>query len=164
MAEIMHPIQQADDLKPLCELIRPMIGELCWQAKLSYGDQLVLDFGQQRSPDWKAGTWYLESRGTGWRLLAPDDTILAADDSGTRLSNEEHEAVERKLQIVIDSRVADFSVHHPSLALALRFSNQYRLIIEPKAEDNAFDLSYWELMMPNGHLNVGPGLRWSQGT
>jgi|688.fasta_scaffold03100_26 hypothetical protein len=35
------------DLKSLEQKMQPLVGQLCWQARLGYGDELCLEFGER---------------------------------------------------------------------------------------------------------------------
>jgi hypothetical protein len=126
----------ANSILDLNQITQPIIGETCHQIAFSYGDELLLDFGEMtaynhpRLAHLRKGSWQLSTRATNFDL--------------------------RKFS----SYFKNFVIDSNNFKLTLSFECGYELILEPDLEDDS-GLAYWELMMPNEQiLIVGPGLFW----
>ncbi len=152
-------VKSSGDLDKIKELTSGILGELCWEARLGHGDELKLEIGAKFS-DWVGdhGEWMLGSRGTAWKLLSPDGTLVAEDyDRDDNTPSE----VSQKIQVMVDRRITAFEVLYPSLGLKVTFDNSNILTIIPTAKDDDWELPYWELYTPNGVLMVGPKMQWA---
>lgn len=156
---LVKNITQPSDLEQLHQIISGVIGETCWKASLSYGDELTLHIGakipysQKSMTGREKGAWILGTRATQWRLDSPTQTLVS--------SNDEPEIIRHKVDAIKDSTIAGIETYYRNLALTVTFSNGYKLILLPSSEDNV-DLPYWEMFTPYQMvLKVGPGARWS---
>ena len=152
--KITHPT----DLEPLKQITSRVIGEICWKASLSYGDELSLHIGARVSYSQKSmvgkekGSWILGTRGTAWRLGTVSKTLVNSED--------EPEIIRQKVYAIENTRITAFETNYPNLALTVAFSNGYQLILFPSTEDN-LDLPYWELFTPYRMLlKAGPNAVW----
>jgi hypothetical protein len=179
----------SDDVSGLFAYLAQLVGEPFRFARVSYGDELTLHFGDlrpARSPklkDHPYGSYILGLRGSPWILksgLDSEPVVLTAGvtlDSltpafGQPLRNEELEA--RRI-IEPGSRVtvaAPFVVKPiGGFGLQLRFSDGSSLMVLPSTPDldetdeaddpNWPELADWELLSPRGLLRAGPGLTWN---
>ncbi len=157
--EIVQKINQESDLDKLIEITREMLGEPCWQASLSYGDELCLDVGEKipyshkKMVGFYTGSWMFGTRGTEWRLESPSGIITT--------SAEEPEIFKQKVKAVEGTTITAFETSYPDLVLTVGFSNGCKLLVFPDLADD-FDLSYWELFTPhNMLLTLEPGGIWT---
>jgi len=155
---LAQKIQGLNDLDHLKELMRPVIGELCWDVHLSYGDELRLEIGAKKSYQLFGevkykGEWMLGSRGTAWKMTSADEIIATSDD--------EPEIMKQKAHAVVDTSIVDFDVTYPGLVLTVTFSNGIKFTILPTPEDDQYEVAYWELFMPHALIQVGPGAVWT---
>lgn len=174
----------ADDLPSLHASLAPLVGEPFRFARVSYGDELTLHFGDLRpakSPKLKKqlyGTYILGLRGSPWILKSGSEalvltagvlTSVGLDGLGKPLDKEELESGQF---IDPESRVlaaTPFVVKSVSgFGLELRMSDGSVLLILPtipgpdEPEDEGLpELADWELLSPRGLLSAGPGLKWS---
>jgi hypothetical protein len=174
----------SDDLRGLEGYLAQLVGEPFRLARVSYGDELTLHFGDlrpARSPKLKAkpyGAYILGLRGSPW-LLKPGAEPVVVDGGalldpfaaalGTPLRREE---LESRTLIEPGSRVLSASpfVVRPTdgIGLQLRLSDGSSLSVLPaipdadEPDDQLLpELADWELLSPIGLLRAGPGLKWS---
>ncbi|MBR8838853.1 MAG: hypothetical protein DSM106950_33830 [Stigonema ocellatum SAG 48.90 = DSM 106950] len=159
IANLVKNITQPSDLEQLNQIINGVIGEICWKANLSYGDELTLQIGaripysQKSMAGKEKGAWILGTRTTQWRLNGPSETLVSAND--------DPEIIRQKVDAIKDSTIAVIETNYRNLALTVTFSNGCQLILLPNSEDD-IDLPYWEMFTPDQMvLKVGPGARWS---
>ncbi|MGL5196710.1 MAG: hypothetical protein ACRC8Y_24220, partial [Chroococcales cyanobacterium] len=137
------------DLSELKQIIRSIIGEICWSASLSYGDELTLDIGEKIPYKQKVmagkyqGEWILGTRGSEWSLESASGIITSTAEPA--------EVFKEKVKVIEGTTITDVETNYPDLVLIVGFSNGYQLKVFPDLEDD-FDLSYWELFTPNNRL------------
>jgi len=166
------------DLPGLTSYLAQLVGEPFRFARVSYGDELTVHFGDlrpARSPklkDKSYGAYILGLRGSPWILKSGSKSVvLTAGEmfSPPRLRNEE---LESGTFIEPDSRVlkaTPFVVKTvEAFGLELRLSDGSTLLVLPtvqeqdEAEDEGLPkLSDWELLSPRGLVRAGPGVDWS---
>jgi hypothetical protein len=174
----------SDDLRGLEGYLAQLVGEPFRLARVSYGDELTLHFGDlkpARSPKLKAkpyGAYILGLRGSPWVLKPGSEPVVVdggalvdplATALGTPLRREE---LEYRTWIEPGSRVLSASpfLVRPAggIGLQLRLSDGSSLSVLPaiphpdEADDQGLpEVADWELLSPNGLLKAGPGLEWS---
>jgi hypothetical protein len=160
---------------PAFPLLSRLVGEPFLFARRSYGDELVLHFGEHRADpprvikgrEWRYeyGTYSLHLRGSEW---------VATGAAGTRDSStiaDGPPAID--LPVAAGSRVTvvlPFPVDRPDVTgfcLRVELSDDSTLVVTPTPDDEpdatAPDgtplppLADWELHTPFGNLVVGPG-------
>jgi hypothetical protein len=173
-----------NDVSGLYSYLAQLVGEPFQFARVSYGDELTLHFGDLKpaqSPKLKAklyGAYILGLRGSSWVLKCGTEPVVVdggvlldpgASALGTPLRKEELESIPL---IEPRSRVlsaAPFIVKPiDGLGLQLRFSDGSALSILPTVEEpnepgdeGLPELADWELLSPSGLLSAGPGREWS---
>ena len=168
-----------DDLPGLQGCLAQLVGEPFRHARVSYGDELTLHFGDLRpakSPKLTGkpyGAYIFGARGSPWVLksgTAPLVQIANRDgDAGQPTRNEDLEA---NPLVAPDARVMSARAFAVGTADAwgveLRFSDGSSLRVLPTlpgADDPADAalpaLADWELASPAGLLSAGPGRAWS---
>ena len=161
-------VTNATDLDKIKDLTSGIIGESCRKVYLGYGEELKLDIGAQIDIDLssrkhtrivKSAAWGLGSRGTGWKLFNRDGMLITEYHETT--NTELYDEIQEKIQLLVDTQVQKFAPTYPNLGVEVAFSNGCKLFILPTEEDNKWDVSYWELAMPHGWLDVGPQLQWT---
>lgn len=155
---LVQQVRKPTDLEQLREITTKVIGEKCWRANLSYGDELSLHIGaripySQKSMTGKEkGAWILGTRGTAWKLYSLSETVVTSED--------ESETIRQKISAIEDNIIIALETSYPELGLVVTFGNGYKLRLFPSAEDD-FDLPHWELFTPYGTvLKVGLGAMW----
>ena len=174
----------SDQLPGLYAYLAQLAGEPFRFARVSYGDELTLHFGDlkpARSPKLKDkpyGTYILGLRGSPWVLKSGSEPVVVTagiliDPTpaafGTSLRKEE---LESKKLIEPESRVltaAPFVVKPVDrFGLQLRMSDGSTLSVLPTipepdepGDEGLPKLADWELLSPRGLLRAGPGLEWS---
>ena len=185
LIDLRHARNSApDDLPRLQAYLAQLIGEQFRLARVSYGDELTLHFGElrpARSPKLKGrlfGTYILGFRGSPW-VLKSDKGSLALS-AGIELHNLPNiggklirkEELERDPLIQAGSRVVAAAVFPVEpvhgIGLQLQFSDGCSVLILPTESDvdapddaNLPEIADWELLSPNGLLSAGPGPNWS---
>jgi hypothetical protein len=156
---IVKQVTQATDLEQLREIISGVIGEICWRASLSYGDELSLHIGaripysQKSLAGKEKGEWILGTRGSLWKLDSVSETLTTSEDAP--------EIIRQKAHAIEGTTITSFETSYPELALTITFDNGCKLALMPSPEDD-FDLPYWEMFTPHGMiLKVGPSTMWS---
>lgn len=159
-SNLAQSINNAADLDELYEIALQMVGQVCWMAKFSYGDELMLHLGE-RIPfthplmaGKEEGSWILGTRGTFWKLESPGRNVTT--------SEADLEILEQSIKRIEGSTLASLEINYPTLALVLKFSNGYQLEILPSSGDDEYELPYWELFTPQHRvLQVGPKSSWN---
>jgi hypothetical protein len=161
--KMIRRIVSPNDLDQIKAIAQPLIGELCWKAGFSYGDELVLDFGERipyKTPRGiqENGSWSLGTRGTNWELKLAGKIVLTSDA--------EPEVMREQSKQIEGHHLRAIDIGYPRLDLTLTFENNLQLQILPEPDDDEFDeIAYWELFTPDDHLlSVGPKLTWSYGS
>ena len=173
-----------DDLPGLFADLTQLVGEPFRFARVSYGDELTLHFGdleQARSvklKDKRYGAYILGVHGSSWVLKSSSQPVVITSGMvmnalpagfGKPLSKEEFGT---ETFVGSESRVVEaipFVVKPvEGFGLALRMSDGSTLLILPtvvvseEPEDEELpELSDWELLSPRGLLSAGPNLEWS---
>lgn len=157
MNYITKKITKSEDLAEIKQIIKEIIGETCWSASISYGEELDLHIGdkipyQEKSMRGKfKGSWILGSRCTNWELKLGDQVIV----------NSESEDIKDKISVMENQTITDINISYPELILSLKFSNQYEFSILSDLEDDS-GVSCWELFTPNHKLlQLEPNSVWS---
>jgi hypothetical protein len=160
-----------------------LLGEPFQFARVSYGDELTLHFGNlrpARSPKLKGklyGEFVLGVRGSPWLLKSPLTSqviasgmvpVVAGETTGRPLSNEELETgrfIEPSSRVL---KAEPFLVTGiGGIGLQLTMTDGSVLVIFPCDQDSCGkddelpEVADWELLSPLGCLSVGPGLNWS---
>ncbi|WP_224409279.1 hypothetical protein [Oscillatoria salina] len=183
---LIQSIDSETDLKQLQEIVKNICGEICWEAKLSYGDELSLEIGDKIPYSHKLmknkqkGSWTFGTRGSQWKLYSiyftldfpanSQNTVSllnSSEISRKRISElivsseSELEIIKEKIKLVEGNEISKFELEYPSLVLKISFNNKYELQVFPDWEDD-YDLPYWELFTPdNMLLQLGVGRSWS---
>lgn len=174
-----------DDLPGLQANLAELVGEPFQFARISYGDELTLHFGDlrpARSPKLREhlyGAYILGLRGSPWVLKSGLEPVVLCDGvvpvvsgrpvGGRQVSKEE---VEEGRFIENGSRVLYADPFHvrpvEGVGLQLRLSDGSALIVLPSVQEpgdpedrDLPELADWELISPRGFLKVGPGYQWS---
>ncbi len=173
-----------NDLVALQAILAQLIGEPYRFARVSYGDELTLHFGDLRVARSAKlhkhlyGAFILGLRGSPWVLKAGSEPLVVtagvswdfvAARFGKPISKEE---LETKQFIEPESRVlaaVPFVVKPVNaVALQIQLSDGSSLSVLPTlpeaeepGEEELPELADWELISPRGLLSAGPGLKWS---
>jgi hypothetical protein len=174
-----------EDLPRLQGILAELVGEPFQFARVSYGDELTLHFGDlrpARSPKLRErmyGAYILGMRGSPWVLKSGLEPVVLCEGvvpvvsgrhmGGRPVSKEEVEEgrfIERGSRVL---RADPFPVRPvEGVGLQLRLSDGSALIVLPTVqepddpEDRELpELADWELISPRGFLKVGPGYQWS---
>jgi|GEM_PF-693917 len=172
-----------DRLSELQAYLAQLVGESFRFARISYGDELTLHFGDlrpARSPKLRKqpyGAYVLGVRASPWLLKSGNAPLVLSggidigitSDFGKPVSKEElaaHPFVE--LDSVVLRAVPFVIKPSNALGLQLRFSDGSTLHVlpsPPAADENDEQglpaLADWELASPGGLLSAGPGLVWA---
>jgi hypothetical protein len=143
---LVQSVTNAADIDQLKEVVRAIIGERCWRAQLSYGDELTLHFGAkipylQRSMAGQfKGALILGTRATAWMLDCDQELWVTSADS--------LDVIRDRIQAIANTTVTGFELTSPDLGLQVTFDNHYRLTLLPKKEEE-HDLPHWEVFFPD---------------
>lgn len=174
------------NLPGLTVYLKQLIGEPFRFARVSYGDELTLHFGDLRPArslklkDHLYGTYTLGMRGSPWVLkpgpyaksfVVSEECLEGSSlpEFGRTLSNEELESA-RFLEP--ESRVTGawpfVDNHKGGFGLQLWMSDGSNLTVLPSGpeveepgDEELPRLADWELSSPHGLLRAGPDLQWS---
>jgi hypothetical protein len=173
------------DNQTVSRILEKMTGERCLRACFSYGDEVRLHIGgpvpwsSPRLKDEERGAWVLGTRGTPWQLLREENPIVESSANvereeeilrqtieGARIKSVEAPlASERTIALQVTVALMSDILGTPrraESALTISFDNGYRFCINPGPDDDAGDLSYWELLTPDHMLlRFGPRRLWS---
>lgn len=130
MTILVQKVTKAADLSKLREVTSGILGNICWSANLSYGDELCLHIGaklpysQKSMAGQEKGAWILGTRGTAWRLDSASETLT--------ISEGDPKTIRQKIHALAGTAVTAFEISYPDLALAVTFSNGYKLMLFPE--------------------------------
>lgn len=173
-----------EDLPGLAACLAPLIGEPFRLARVSYGDELTLHFGDlrpARSPKLKGklyGAYLLGLRGSSWIWKSGSESVVITSGAvlgpatpafGEPLSKEKLEAgtfIEPESRVLAALPFVARPVE--GFGLQLRMSDGSSLLVlptptepdEPRGEGLP-EVADWELSTPQGLLGAGPRLEWS---
>ena len=77
-------IKQDQDLESLRKIVSPIINQICWSARISYGDEVKFHIGDKipytnkKLINLEKGSWILGTRGTDWKLIYQDQVITSS--------------------------------------------------------------------------------------
>lgn len=169
---------------PEFPLLLRLIGERFLFARRSYGDELVLHFGEYRvNPPrlikgrefrYEYGTYSLHLRGSAWVVKA--ELVLSSEVRNwlAHVHDQPPEAVRVEVETSIKpgthvTAVIPFLVTRPEVTgygLRVELSDGSTVVVIPTPEDGPAatpdgeplpPLADWELHTPHGNLVVGPG-------
>lgn len=170
----------SQDAARLCQHLARLVSEPFRFARVSYGDELTLHFGDLKhgsSSKMRSklyGSYILGLRGSPWMLKSDSRGFLI--DAGIAFGHESSEPpsgaeviskdqLEREPPIEPGSRVVRTFVvpvvQTKSWGLVINFSDGSTLFVRPDEADAEEELADWELISPAGTLSTGPGLTWS---
>ncbi|MEX0704449.1 MAG: hypothetical protein WD069_20275 [Planctomycetales bacterium] len=168
-----------DDLSGLHAYLAQLIGQPFRFARVSYGDELTLHFGDLRPGSAPArshalyGAYVLGVRASPWLLKSANRSLMLNSEgavpsaSGTigkrELETGEYIASESPVFEATPFMIAP--VDAIGLRLRMADGSELEVVPGPPAPDEPEDESLpevadWELLSPAGHLSVGPKLRW----
>jgi hypothetical protein len=158
----IHPAPH--ELAGLNGVLQSLFGLPFLFARRSYGDELKLHFGSERTYDHpkleglSRGSHVLGLRASRWRLMG-------GEFSGTPPTSIEALAAGTPVQMAFASAGSD------GYNLAMILADMTGLLVfpnpdpdlQPGEEPPAWedDVADWELFTPEGHLRVGPGKAWA---
>jgi hypothetical protein len=152
-------VTKREDLDIPKEIVSKVIGETCWKASLSYGDELRLHIGARMPYSHPAlrgqekGAWMLGTQGSAWNLSSSSKTLASSEDTLARINQE--------LYDIEGSTIVAFEIDYPDLLPKIEVSNDRILTLILDSDDD-FEIPYWELFTPYRKvLKVGPGTFWS---
>lgn len=151
-------VKEATDLGQLKKMTNNIVGEVCWEASLSYGSELILDIGAKVTYSRKSmagkmkGAWILGAQATSWKLEESTKTIVTSSD--------ETKKIKENISLIENTTITQFDINFPDLGLTVNFNDKYKLILMPDVND--YDLPYWEWFTPEQMvLKIGAGAIWS---
>ena len=155
--KLIRSVARAKNPKRLGELVGSLSGKKCWKAAFGYGQELFLHFGAQiaikhpKLRGQKEGEWIFGTRGTPWILYTRNGALQSTDGEKRRIEGVRSALEGRKVVEVEAGKRAKFY-----------FDNDALLEIRPTADDDRYQLPYWELFTPDHMLIAfGPGNEWS---
>ena len=148
---------ESSDLQALIQLAGKLIGETCWRVNFSYGDELMLHFGDRLSyrqasmSGQEKGAWILGTRISPWQVYA----------AGLMVANSETDSIDliECIRVLIDRRVLAVEIDAATMQLSIGFTDGFSLTLLPELDLDP-SLPDWELFMPDGMV-VQAGRVWS---
>lgn len=138
-------------------ILKQLKDEVCTQIHYSYGDELILDFGElsnhthPKLNHLQKGEWQLGFRASEWKFFK--------DGKFKTSSNILHENKDL-LHLIVNNKLTDVVIDQETFKCTLKFENNFRIEIECDLESND-DLAHFELFMPeHKYLSFGPKLDW----
>jgi len=136
------------NIQQIQKKINPLCGQRCFEASLSYGEELHLEFGREHiiltTPKFiiKRGDWSLGTRGSNWTLTNQEELVVSSD------ANCSYETVRKQITQLENKLVTSYKVNTDG-GLQINFDGHYTLKICPSFDDSEDALAYWELLTPN---------------
>ncbi|MDB9315374.1 hypothetical protein PN462_19825 [Spirulina sp. CS-785/01] len=128
------------------DIIEPLYGQLCWDADLSYGEELNLEFGGRttilKTPKFtlEKGDWSLGTRDSNWVLSYQDNNIIT--------SEADSKSIRTEVQNLEGKRVNSVIIQNNG-GLQVNFNGNYQLTIIPVIDLSEDALFNWELFTPD---------------
>jgi hypothetical protein len=137
------------------DVIRSLSGERCSVVRASYGDQLVVGFGDPYRADWPLrktlkAPWLLYTSTGAWTVS--DGPVLVASDAGGAADD----AVARIATVLVGQVVDAARVRPSDRALTVRFLNGAALDVAP-GPDAAAEDTVWEIEVPGSRVVTATG-------
>jgi hypothetical protein len=159
-----HTVERLADLRAIVEQLQ---NAPCWKFAFSYGDELYLDLGSQRT--FESGPMKGEAYGE-WEVFARASPWSVRSSDGRRAvsSTDERSQAEPLLGDLATSRVTGVAVSEADLSLSLDFANGLRFVISCGDDDSVEtgtdadeEIACWELITPAAYCaEAWPGRRW----
>jgi HD superfamily phosphohydrolase len=150
VTEISHQIADRSDTSAIEQELQGLVGASAWGARLSYGDELRIEFGDEieyQHPQLvgvRRGEWSLSARASAWTI--ENRGMIVA-------SSEAPSASDSDLAALDDRPVLGVNVTYPRLALVLSFDGGTRLQIIADTEDDD-RVALWEVERPDGSVLI----------
>ncbi len=150
-------IINSHDLQALTQLASNLIGETCWRVNFSYGDELMLHFGdrlpyrQASMSGQEKGAWILGTRVSPWQIYAAGAMVADSETNAAELSTQ--------IRLPIGKKVRDVKLDPATMQLSIEFTDDLSLVLQPELDSEA-GLPEWELFMPSGMV-LQAGRVWS---
>jgi len=165
-----------------------LLGEPFLFARMSYGDELVLHFGEQRHGPvrkikgqdyrYEFGTYSLHTRGSEWVVKSGDKVATSgptADSEKVAVPIGPRGAADHPPITPggVVTRMTPFGVTQPNVdgvGLRVDLSDGSAVVVIPTPDEEMknppegvvfSELADWELVTPSGRLEVGPGRKWN---
>jgi hypothetical protein len=173
-----------ESIPALSAYLAQLIGEPFQFARVSYGDELTLHFGDlrpARSPRLRKlpyGDYILGMRGSSWVLKSGAEPVVitagevfgsSPSSFGTPLRKDELESgtyLEPGCRVIAATPFLVRPVD--GFGLQLRMSDGSSLLVLPTSsepdeveDEDSPELADWELLSPRGLLSAGPALQWT---
>ena len=150
-------IVNSNDLQALIQLVCKLIGETCWEVNFSYGDELMLHFGERlpypqacMSPREK-GVWIFGTRISPWQVNLAGSIVADSEADSIDLID--------RVRVLIGKKVLGAKIDEVTMQLSIEFTDSLNLLLIPESDQSA-GLPDWELFMPNGMV-IQAGRVWS---
>lgn len=157
-----------------------LVGEPFLFARRSYGDELVLHFGERHFGPvrrtkhgefrYEHGTYSLHLRGSAWVLKSGAVPGAVSGGLPAEIEKELGRPIETDPAIAAGARVTGvipFAVERPAVkgfGLRVELSDGTTVVVIPTPDEPDADdlpaLADWELDTPHGTLAAGPGSAW----
>ena len=137
-----------------------LIGQRCWKAKFTYGNELDLHLGDRvpysspRMAGREHGAWRFGGRASDWAVRRADQVVASTDAPDVAEA-----ALPGRLE---GAAVSAFEPSGEDSGVRITFDNASVLTVVPAADED-WDLAAWELFTPTHFvISRGPGLVWEQ--
>ena len=127
-------------------LVEPIIGKVCWQIRLGYGQELCLEIGEKipyHSPildDEFKGEWQLGTRASEWAIYENTPRLYIK-------SGKDEALIKKKIAAVEEHKIQRVGILFSLFTHYYFDFGRYQLIIPD--QENHEDLPLWELFMPD---------------
>ena len=123
-------IVNSRDLQALTQLACKLIGETCWRVNFSYGDELMLHFGE-RVPYSQAsmsgqekGAWILGTRVSHWQVNSAGSIVADSETDSRDLID--------LVRVLIGKRVLNVKIDEATMQLSIEFTDSLSLLLLPE--------------------------------
>ncbi len=180
-------IEAAPAGSPIGPHLLQLVGEPFLFARTSYGDELVLHFGERRAEPvrevrgkefrYESGSHRLHLRGSAWLVKSGVRVATGGFDAnveavGTPLVSADAAGKPPIMPGAVVTGLHPFPVVRPGvdgIGLRVELSDGPTVVIIPTPDEppepappgvTLGELADWELVTPGGRLEVGPGRQW----
>lgn len=143
------------NMQQVQEKVNGLCNKRCFEASLSYGEELRLEFGNEyiliKTPKFtiKRGEWSLGTRASNWTLNYQNHNQNQKELIVS--SNADSETVRNHIVQLENKLVTSCKVNTDG-SLQIDFEKYYIFNVYPNFEDSKDGLAYWELLIPNNKV------------
>jgi hypothetical protein len=149
-----NPIIQFNISPAITAIVKPFIGQKFSWVRVSYGDEIKLNFGNENIKKLKSGRvlkkgdWIFTTSASLWELHQNQQLIIDYTVFDGNSEKENESQLKNKFKLLADQKIQsiDLDIIPQGLKTTLRFTDGFIFTLIPHPNDP--DLELWKLFMP----------------